>query len=184
MDRRGDRDHHRIRRRRCPVYEIDIKGRTRKSSRPPRATGAEIAPATPIAEKKAELGDDRTWNPEWDSGSRSALPPELLSTQSCQGRQTLLPALQRFERARQAGLLGLLLSGSRGSRSGLVPTANVRHMDAVLQVKDDVTHRMIRQEGLLQLTYMDQERYGCDFDWEKDKLLDEHDPQNHPSAEE
>jgi hypothetical protein len=23
---------------------------------------------------------------------------------------------------------------------------------------------------------MDQERYGCDFDWEKDKELDEHDP--------
>jgi hypothetical protein len=43
-------------------------------------------------------------------------------------------------------------------------------------VKDDVTHRMIRQEGLLQLTYMDQERYGCDFDWEKDKDLNVHDP--------
>jgi len=57
-----------------------------------------------------------------------------------------------------------------------VPTRNVRHMDAVLQVRDDVTHRMVRQEGLLQLTYMDQQRYACDFDWEKDKLLDEHDP--------
>ena len=63
-----------------------------------------------------------------------------------------------------------------GAEAGLVPTANVRHMDAVLQVKDDVTHRMVRQQGLLQLTYMDQERYGCDFDWEKDKELDEHDP--------
>ena len=49
-------------------------------------------------------------------------------------------------------------------------------MDAVLQVRDNVTHRMVRQQGLLQLTYMDQERYGCDFDWEKDKDLDEHDP--------
>jgi hypothetical protein len=29
---------------------------------------------------------------------------------------------------------------------------------------------------LLQLTYMDAERYGCDFDWEKDKDLPEKDP--------
>jgi hypothetical protein len=35
---------------------------------------------------------------------------------------------------------------------------------------------MVRSEGLLQLTYEDAERYGCDFDWENDKYLDEHDP--------
>ncbi len=28
----------------------------------------------------------------------------------------------------------------------------------------------------MQLTYMDQERYGCDFDWERDKQLAENDP--------
>ncbi len=35
---------------------------------------------------------------------------------------------------------------------------------------------MVRSEGLLQLTYMDAERYGCDFDWEADKALPEKDP--------
>jgi hypothetical protein len=34
----------------------------------------------------------------------------------------------------------------------------------------------VRSEGLLQLTYMDAERYGCDFDWEKDKGLPEKAP--------
>jgi len=36
---------------------------------------------------------------------------------------------------------------------------------------------MVRSEGLLQLTYMDADRYGCDFDWDKDKELAEKDPQ-------
>jgi hypothetical protein len=39
-----------------------------------------------------------------------------------------------------------------------------------------VTKRVARQEGLLQLAYMDSERYGCNFDWEKDKDLPAHDP--------
>ena len=32
------------------------------------------------------------------------------------------------------------------------------------------------KQGLLQLTYMDKDRYGCDFDWEHDKTLPEKDP--------
>jgi hypothetical protein len=35
---------------------------------------------------------------------------------------------------------------------------------------------MVRSEGLLQLTYEDSERYGCDFDWNHDKSLAAHDP--------
>jgi hypothetical protein len=35
---------------------------------------------------------------------------------------------------------------------------------------------MVRSEGLLQLTYEDQKRYGCDFDWEHDKQLKPDDP--------
>ena len=33
-----------------------------------------------------------------------------------------------------------------------------------------------RTEGLLQLTYADQERYGCDFDWKADRTLKPNDP--------
>ena len=39
-----------------------------------------------------------------------------------------------------------------------------------------MTHRTVRQQGLLQLTSMDADLYGCDFDWDADKKLDEHDP--------
>jgi hypothetical protein len=34
----------------------------------------------------------------------------------------------------------------------------------------------VRSEGLLQLTYVDAKRYGCDFDWKKDKELAVKDP--------
>jgi hypothetical protein len=34
----------------------------------------------------------------------------------------------------------------------------------------------VRSEGLPQLTYMDADRYGCDFDWDKDAELAEEDP--------
>jgi hypothetical protein len=43
-------------------------------------------------------------------------------------------------------------------------------------VKDGVTGRFVRSEGLLQLTYEDQVRYGCDFDWEHDRTLPADDP--------
>jgi hypothetical protein len=33
-----------------------------------------------------------------------------------------------------------------------------------------------RTEGLLQLTYADAERYGCDFDWQSDRKLKANDP--------
>jgi hypothetical protein len=35
---------------------------------------------------------------------------------------------------------------------------------------------MVRAQGLLQLTYEDSRRYGCDFDWSADKNLSPHDP--------
>jgi hypothetical protein len=44
-------------------------------------------------------------------------------------------------------------------------------------VVDRVSHRMVRAEGLLQLTYQDADRYGCNFDWDGDKTLEEHDPE-------
>ena len=43
-------------------------------------------------------------------------------------------------------------------------------------MKDSVSGRAVRSEGLLQLTYEDQKRYGCDFDWDADKKLPVKDP--------
>ena len=135
-----------------------------------------IAPATPIAEKKAELGDDRTWNPVWDLWIETALPEDLLSPEVAKSVNPFCPRFAALSEPDKRAFWAYFFQALAGAEAGLVPTANVHHKDKILQVKDDVTHRLVRQEGLLQLTYMDQERYGCDFDWEKDKDLDEHDP--------
>ena len=39
-----------------------------------------------------------------------------------------------------------------------------------------MTGRAVRSEGLLQLTYEDQQRYGCDFNWNADRTLKADDP--------
>ena len=135
-----------------------------------------LAPATPIAEKKAELHDDQTWNPVWDLWIEAALPPELLSPQVSKAVKPFCPRFSALNEADKRAFWAYFFQAVAGAEAGLVPTRDVHHRQSVLQVRDDVTHRMVRQEGLLQLTYMDQERYGCDFDWEKDKDLDEHDP--------
>jgi hypothetical protein len=46
-----------------------------------------------------------------------------------------------------------------------------------MQVKDSVSGTTGRTHGLLQLTYEDQKRYGCDFDWETDRKLRVTDPE-------
>lgn len=134
-------------------------------------------PPTPIAQKKAELGDDQTWNPLWDIYIEKALPSDMLSPKVAKAVKPLCPRFNALNDTDKRAFWAYFFQALAGAEAGLVPTRNVRHTDPVLQVRDDVTHRIVRQEGLLQLTYMDQERYGCDFDWEKDKDLPERDPE-------
>ena len=63
-----------------------------------------------------------------------------------------------------------------GAEAGLKATADVQHTEPQVAVVDGVSHRMVRAEGLLQLTYEDAERYGCNFDWNADQHLPAHDP--------
>src|SRR5579871_1902403 len=143
---------------------------------PPAQPELKLAPATPIAEKKAELGDDQTWNPQWDIWIEAGLPAEMLSPQVSKAVKPFCPRFNALSEADKRAFWAYFFQALAGAEAGLVPTRDVHHRQRVLQVRDDVTHRMVRQEGLLQLTYMDQERYGCDFDWEKDKDLAVHDP--------
>ena len=160
-----------------PYADSSIPGAHAQELAPPLAQPElKFAPATPIAEKKAELGDDQTWNLEWDLWIEDALPPDFLTAKVAKAVKPLCPRFTALSEGDKRAFWAYFFQALAGAEAGLVPTRDVRHMDPVLQVKDDVTHRMIRQEGLLQLTYMDQERYGCDFDWEKDKDLDVHDP--------
>jgi hypothetical protein len=135
------------------------------------------APPTPIAIKKAELDGDDPWDPEWDKWIEQSLPPELLSSKRERQVRDLCPRFKQMSEVDRRTFWAYFFQALAGAEAGLEPTTNVRHSDPEVAVLDPVTHRIARQEGLLQLAYMDSQRYGCDFDWEKDKALLEHDPE-------
>jgi hypothetical protein len=135
------------------------------------------APATPIAVKKAELGDDNTWNPDWDKMIEKALPADLLSPRREHEVKPLCPGFKKMTEADRRAFWAYFFQALAGAEAGLRPTADVQHTDPEVAVIDPVTHRVARQEGLLQLAYVDSQRYDCAFDWDRDKGLPEHDPQ-------
>jgi hypothetical protein len=133
-------------------------------------------PPTPIAEKKAELGDDQAWKPEWDKIVEEALPADLLSDKRERAVRALCPRFNKASIEERRTFWAYFFQALAGAEAGLQPAVTVRHREPEVAVIDPLTHRIARQEGLLQLAYMDSERYGCDFDWEKDKDLPVHDP--------
>ncbi len=134
------------------------------------------APPTPLAEQKAALGDDDTWDPEWDKIVESALPGDLLSSEIAKDVKPFCPRFNAMNSADKRTYWAYFFQALAGAEAGLRSTADVRHTEPEVAVKDDVTHRMVRAQGLLQLTYEDAQRYGCDFDWSQDKDLPPHDP--------
>jgi hypothetical protein len=133
------------------------------------------APATPIAEKKEELGKP-TWDPAWDKIVEEALPAEMLSPRVARAVRPFCPRFNTMSEVDKRAYWAYFFQALAGAEAGLQPTADVRHTQPEVAVKDEVTKRRVRSEGLLQLTYMDADRYGCDFDWEKDRQLPEKDP--------
>jgi hypothetical protein len=140
---------------------------------PPPQPEMKPAPATPIAEKKADLGT-QTWNSQWDRIVEEALPPEMLSARVARDVRPFCPRFNAMSEGNKRTFWAYFFQALAGAEAGLVPTADVRHTQ--VPKIDTVSKRMVRSEGLLQLTYMDAERYGCDFDWDKDKQLAEKDP--------
>ncbi|HTJ30515.1 MAG TPA: hypothetical protein VL346_08450 [Acidobacteriaceae bacterium] len=138
------------------------------------------APPTPIAEKKAELGAEpgtETWDPAWDRIVEEALPADMVfSSRAARDARPFCPRFAHLSPGDRRAFWAYFFQALAGAEAGLKPTTNVRHTEPEVAVKDEVTHRMVRSEGLLQLTYMDSKRYDCDFDWEADKPLKEHDP--------
>jgi hypothetical protein len=134
------------------------------------------APQTPIAEKKEDLGK-QTWDPEWDRIVEQALPPEMLSAAVARDVKPFCPRFNEISEVDKRAWWAYFFQALAGAEAGLVPTTDVRHTEPEVAKKDTVTKRMVRSQGLLQLTFMDAERYGCDFDWEKDKQLAEKDPE-------
>ena len=133
------------------------------------------APETPIAEKKNELGKE-SWNPAWDRIVEEALPPDMLSASVARDVKPFCPRFNGLGEADKRAFWAYFFQALAGAEAGLEPTKDVHHPTQSPGVKDTVTKRAVRSEGLLQLTFMDAERYGCNFDWDKDKKLAEKDP--------
>jgi hypothetical protein len=142
---------------------------------PPPQPVMKAAPPTPIAEKKEELGQP-AWDPQWDVIVEQALSPEMLSGSVARGVRTFCPRFATMSDADKRAFWAYTFQALAGAEAGLKPTTDVRHTEPEVAKVDTVSKRMVRSEGLLQLTYMDKDRYGCDFDWEHDKTLPEKDP--------
>jgi hypothetical protein len=133
------------------------------------------APPTPIEEKKEELGG-KTWDPQWDILIEKDLPPDMLSAQAARAVRSYCPRFGQEAEADKRAFWAYLFQALAGAEAGLNATSDVHHLDPAVNKTDKVTLRPVRQEGLLQLTYQDSERYGCNFDWANDRKLPEHDP--------
>jgi hypothetical protein len=132
-------------------------------------------PATPIAIQDEAL-DKPTWNPAWNMLIEQALPSNLLSQWRAKEVRSLCPRFRHLSKGERRAFWAYFFQALAGAEAGLNPATDVHHTDPQVDVIDLVTHRRVRQEGLLQLTYMDDLRYGCDFNWPEDRLLPEHDP--------
>ncbi len=135
------------------------------------------APPTPLAIEKAELGDDTTWNPQWDQVVETAIPPEMLSSQVPRDVRRFCPRFYQLDETDKRAFWAYFFQALASAEAGLNPRTNVRHTEPEVAVVDSITHQLVHSNGLLQLTYEDQQRYGCDFNWEADRHLPPHDPQ-------
>jgi len=149
-------------------------GKSQTHSAPPAPVPAQPAmkpaPPTPIAEQREELGG-KTWNPGWDADIEKALPPDMLSARAAHAVRSYCPRFAEEDNADKRAFWAYFFQALAGAEAGLNPTSDVHHTEPEVNKIDKVTRRPIHQEGLLQLTYEDADRYGCGFDWQKDRSL-------------
>ena len=125
-------------------------------------------PPTPIDVKKVELGG-APWNPQWDQIIQKALPPEMLASQAPRGVRRFCPRFGEMSAADKGAFWAYFFQALAGAEAGLNPNTSVRHAEPEVAMA-------VRSEGLLQLAYADQKRYGCDFNWQLDRALKANDP--------
>ncbi len=152
------------------------KGGGRPAVQKPVQPVVKPAPPTPLDEKKAELGGT-TWQPQWDAVVEKALPADLLGERAARAVRMYCPRFAEETEPQRREFWAYTFQAIAAAEAGLNPTSDVHHLEPAVDTIDPVTHRPARQEGLLQLKYEDAERYGCDFDWQKDRTLPVKDPQ-------
>lgn len=139
------------------------------------STDPKHVPHTPIDRKKAELGQN-TWNPQWNEIVEQALPASLLSEQVPHDVRRFCPRFSVMSDTEKRTFWAYFFQALAGAEAGLNPQATVRHDEPKLARREKVAATRVRTEGLLQLTYADQTRYGCPFDEEADRGLPPQDP--------
>ena len=133
------------------------------------------APPTPIDEKKVELGG-MPWNPQWDQIIEKALPSEMLSSQVPADVRRFCPRFYEMGETDKRAFWAYFFQALAGAEAGLNPNTSVRYAKPEAAKRDEVRGMGMRREGLLQLAYADQRRYGCDFNWQADRALEANDP--------
>ena len=100
-----------------------------------------------------------------------ALPPDLLESKMARNVKPFCPRFSSMKDVDKRQFWAYFFQALAGAEAGLKATSNVQHTEPEVAVVDSVSHRMVRSQGLLQLTYEDARRYACDFDWNTDKHL-------------
>jgi hypothetical protein len=152
------------------------KGTGTQAESTPVQPAVKLAPPTPLDQKKAELGET-TWQPQWDAMVEHALPTDLLSERAAPAVRVYCPRFAEETQPQRLEFWAYVFQAIAAAEAGLNPTSDAYHLQAAVNTIDPVTHRPSRQEGLLQLKYEEAERYGCDFDWQRDRTLPVKDPQ-------
>jgi hypothetical protein len=142
----------------------------------PQQPAVKPTPPTPIAEKKEELGSSKTWDPAWTAFIEKSLPADLLSAQAAHAVRPYCPRFAELSDTDKRAFWAYTFQAIAAAEAGLNPTADVHHTAAAVNKVDPETHRLSRQEGLLQVKYDDADRYHCPFDYASDRRLPEHDP--------
>ncbi len=141
----------------------------------PQPIPVKQAPPTPVETKRVELGNGPGWNPGWDTFIERSLPPAMLSSRVPRDVRRFCPRFFEMSTTDKRAYWAYFFQALAAAEAGLDPKTNVRHTEPQVAVIDPVTERMTRSEGLLQLTYQDQKRYGCNFNWKADRRLPEKD---------
>jgi hypothetical protein len=139
------------------------------------AQATKPAPPTPIDVKKVELGGT-PWNPQWDQIIEKALPPGMLSSRVPRGVRQFCPRFYEMGETDKRAFCAYFFQALAGAEAGLNPNTSVRHAEPEVAKRGEVRGMVMRREGLLQLAYADQKRYGCDFNWQVDRALKANDP--------
>jgi hypothetical protein len=135
---------------------------------PLHAQAIQPVPPTPIDMKKVELGGT-PWNPQVDEIIENAVPPEMLSSQAPRDVRRFCPRFYEMGTTDKRTFWAYFFQALAGAEAGLNPNTIVPHSEPQGPIA-------MRSEGLLQLSYADQKRYGCDFNWQVDRALKANDP--------